>query len=168
MPSTHQTNYESAGSLRASRQISSCCSVHASTDAPQSEFLDFVIYVREVPAVFVNNFAVNRIDHDPACTAVPVFPTAIFGIQKLVGQIADLFLEFVGNHESLRFNIELFDRALVTRAAVTDGQLCDTKLVQLGDNGLLECTDVMRSAFAIERGFFFFSHSVGSFLRNYS
>src|SRR5579864_9544519 len=168
MPSTHQTNYELAGSLRASRQISSRCSVHASTGVPQSEFLGLVIYVRKVPAVFVDNLAFHWIDDDHACTAVPVFPTAIFGIQKLVGQIADLFLEFVGNHESLRFNIELFDGALVTRAAVTDGQLCDTQLVQLGDNGLLECRDVLRSASAIERGFLFFSHSVGSLLRNCS
>src|SRR5579872_774339 len=168
MPSTHQTNYESAGSLRSCRQISARCSVHASMDAPQSEFLGFVIYIRKVPAVFVDNFALDWIDDDPACTTVPVFPTAMFGIQKLVGQIADLILEFLGNGESLRFDIEPFDGALVTRPAVIDGQLCDTKLVQPGDNGLLERRDVLRSVFAIERGFFFFSHSVGSFLRDYS
>src|SRR5579859_5324157 len=84
-PSTHQTNHELAGSLRACRRISSRYSVHASSGVPRSEFPGLVIYVREVPAVFVDNFAFNWIDDDRARTSVPVSPTAMFGIQKLVG-----------------------------------------------------------------------------------
>jgi hypothetical protein len=84
-PSSHQTNHELAGSLRASRRISSRYSVHVSTGVLRLEFLGLVIHVRKVPAVFVDNFALDRIDDDRASTTVPVSPSAMFGIQKLVG-----------------------------------------------------------------------------------